>query len=78
MVRTGPHWWGPFEVGKVPDEGHESIIGDVKSSELGGGGVFFLLGLPIGAPLVLAVVAFLLGRALGGRLVVLGSYHNRL
>ena len=40
--------------------------------------VFFLLGLPIGAPLVLALVAFLLGRAPGGRLVVLGSYHNRL
>ena len=76
LVRTGPHWWGPLKVGEVPDEGQESIIGDVESSELGG--VFLLLGLPIGALLVLALVGFLLGRALGGRLLVLGGYHNRL
>ena len=71
---------GPFEVGEVPDEGQKSIIGDVESSELGGGGggVFFLLGLLIGGLLVLALVSFLLGWALGGRLIVLGGYHNRL
>ena len=81
MVQTGSHWWGPFEVGEVLDEGQESIIGDVESSELGGGGgggSFLLLGLPIGALLVLALVAFLLRRALGGWLVILGGYHNRL
>ena len=38
LVRTGPHWWGPFEVGEVPDEGQELIIGDVESSGGGGGG----------------------------------------
>ena len=36
LVRTGPHWWGPFKVGEVPDERQKSIIGDVESSELGG------------------------------------------
>ena len=33
LVRTDPHWWGPFKVGEVPDEGQKSIIGDVESSE---------------------------------------------
>ena len=51
-----------------------SIIGDVESSELGG----FLRGLLIGAFLVLALVAFLLGWSLGGRLIILGGYHNCL
>ena len=38
LVRTGSHWWGPFKVGEVPNEGQESIIGNVESGELGGGG----------------------------------------
>ena len=37
LVRTDPHWWGPFKVGEVPDEVQKLIIGDVESSELGGG-----------------------------------------
>ena len=79
LVQAGPHWWGPFKVGEVPEEGQKSIIGDVESNELGGGGgVFFLLELPIGAFLVLALVTFLLGWALGGRLIILGGYHNCL
>ena len=81
LVRTDPHWWGPFKVGEVPDEGQKSIIGDVESSELGrgeGGVVFFLLRLPIRAFLVLVLVAFLLGLAFGGRLIILGGYHNCL
>ena len=44
----------------------------------GGAGIFLLLGLPIGALLVLALVAFLLGRTLGGRFAVMGGYHNSL
>ena len=44
----------------------------------GGGGVFLLLRLPVGALLALALVAFLFEWALGGQLVVLGGYHNRL
>ena len=44
----------------------------------GGGGVFLLLGLPVGAVLALALAAFLFGWALGGRLVALGGYHNSL
>ena len=81
MVWIGPHWWGPFEVREVPDEGQESIIGYVESNELGGGGgggVYFLLRLLIRALLVLALVAFLLGRALGCLFAVLGGYHNSL
>ena len=38
LVRTVPHWWGPFKVGEVPYESQKSIIGDVESKELGGGG----------------------------------------
>ena len=44
----------------------------------GEGGVFFLLGLPVGALLTLALAAFLFGWSLGGRLVALGGYHNSL
>ena len=44
----------------------------------GGGGIFFLLSLSIGALLALGLIVFLLGRALSGRLVVLGGYHNYL
>ena len=76
LVRTCPHWWGPFEVGEVPDEGQEPVIGDVESSELGG--IFLLLGLPVMALLVLTLVTFLFGRPRGDRLVVLSGYHNRL
>ena len=76
LVRTDPQWWGPFKVGEVPDERQKSIIGNVEMSELGG--VFILRGLLIGAFLVLALVAFLLGGALGGRLIILGGYHNYL
>ena len=36
LVWTYPHRWGPFEVGEVPDDGQEPVIGDVESSELGG------------------------------------------
>ena len=41
LVRTCPHWLGPFEAGEVPDKGQEPVIGDVESSELGGGGLSF-------------------------------------
>ena len=37
LVQTDPHWWGPFKVGEVLNEGQESIIGDVENGELGGG-----------------------------------------
>ena len=42
------------------------------------GEVSFLVGLSIRVLLVLALVAFLLGRTLGGRFPVLGGYHNSL
>ena len=76
MVRTYPHRWGPFEVGEVPDDGQEQVIGDVESSELGG--ILPLLGLPIGALLALALAAFLFGRALSSRLAALGGNHDGL
>ena len=41
LVPISSHWWGPFKVGEVLDERQKSIIGDVESSELGGGGLFF-------------------------------------
>ena len=43
---------GPFETGEVPDKGQDSVIGDVKSSELGGGGggvSFFFSDCPSGS-----------------------------
>ena len=76
LVRSGPHWSGPFEVGEVPNEGQESVIGDVEGSKLGR--IFLLLGLSIGAFLALALIAFLPGRALICGLVTLGGYHNCL
>ena len=78
LVQTCPHWWRPFEVREVPDEGQEPVIGDVESRELGGGGFFLLLGLPVRALLALALVAFLFGWALGSQLVIMCGYHNRL
>ena len=44
----------------------------------GGGGIFLLLGLPVEALMALALAAFLFGRALSGRLVALGGYHDGL
>ena len=76
LVRTCSHRWGPFEVGEVPDDGQEPVIGNVKSSELRG--IFPLLGLPVGALMAFALAAFLFGQALSGRLAALGSYHDGL
>ena len=76
MVRSCPHWWGPFEVGEIADEGQEPVICDVESSELGG--IFLLLGLPAWELLALALTVFLFGQTLGGRLSILGGYHNSL
>ena len=47
LVRTDSHWWGPFKVGEVPNEGQESIIGDVESDELEGS--FFFSDCPSGS-----------------------------
>ena len=76
LVWSCLHWRGPFEVGEIADEGKEPIICNVESSELGG--IFLLLGLPVWELLALALTAFLFGRTPGGRLSVLGSYHNSL
>ena len=78
MVWPGPHWWWPFKIREVPNEGQELIIGNVKCGELGwgeggGGG-----GSRMRALRVFALVAFLLGRTLGSRFAVLGGYHNSL
>ena len=35
LVRTCPHGRGPFELGVIPDEGEQSVVGDVKRDELG-------------------------------------------
>ena len=40
LIRTYSHKWGPFEVGEVPNDGQEPVIGDVESSELGGSFLF--------------------------------------
>ena len=40
LVRTCSHRWGPFEVGEVPDDGQEPVIGNVESSELEGSFLF--------------------------------------
>ena len=42
LVWSCPHWWGPFEVGEIADEGQEPVICDVESRELGGS--FFFSG----------------------------------
>ena len=35
LVRTCPHKRGPFELGVIPDEGEQPVVGDVKRGELG-------------------------------------------
>ena len=67
---------GPFEVEKVPNEGQESVIGDVEGSKLGR--IFLLLSLSIGVFLDLTLIAFLPGRALSRGLIALGGYQNCL
>ena len=76
LVWSCPHWRGPFEVREIANEGQEPVICDVERSELGR--IFLLLGTPVWELLALALTAFLFGRALGGRLSVLGGYHNSL
>ena len=76
LVQTCPHRWGSFEVGEVPNDGQEPVIGDVESSEQGG--IFPLLGLPVGALLDFALAAFLFKGVLSDRLAALGGYHDGL
>ena len=76
LVRTYSHRWGPLEIEEVPDDGQEPVIGDVESGKLGG--IFPLLGFPVGALLALDLVAFLFGRTLSDRLATLGGYHDGL
>ena len=76
LVWTCSHRWGPFEVGEVPDDGQESVISEVESSELGG--IFPLLGLPVGVLLAFALAVFLFRQALSDRLAALGGYHDGL
>ena len=57
LVRTCSPRLGPFEVREVLDDGQEPVIGDVESNELGG--IFPLLGFPVGALLAFALAAFL-------------------
>ena len=79
LVRTCPHRWGPFEVREVLDDGQELVIGAVESSVMGGGGgIFPLLELPVGALLAFALVAFLFRQALSSQLAALGGYHDGL
>ena len=35
LVRTCPHGWGLLKLGVIPNEGEQSVVGDVKRGELG-------------------------------------------
>ena len=35
LVRICPHWWVPFKLGVIQDEGEQPVVGDVKRGELG-------------------------------------------
>ena len=76
LVRACPPRWGPLEIGEVPNEGEEPVIGDVERSELGG--LLALLRLPIKALLTLVLAALLFRLAFGGRLATLSGYHYSL
>ena len=43
LVRICPHGWGPFKLGVISDKGEQSIVGDVRRGELGGGDPFSFL-----------------------------------
>ena len=76
LVGIFPHGRGPFKVGVVPNEGEQSIIGDVEGAEFGRFPFLFLLFL--GALLTLALASFLFGLAIYGSFAALGSYHHCL
>ena len=76
LVRVCPHRWGALEIGAVPNEGEEPVIGNVERSELGG--LLPLFGLPVRELLTLVLTALWFGWAFGGRLVTLGGYHYSL
>ena len=62
LVRACPHGWGPLEIGEVPNEGEEPVIGDVERSELGG--LLALFRLPVRALLTLVRLLFCLDEPL--------------
>ena len=73
LVRICPHGRGPFELGVIPNEGEQPIVGDVKRGELGK--IPFIFKLFSGTLLALALASFLFRMALCGSFVALGSYH---
>ena len=76
LVRACPHRWGPLEIGEVPNEGEQPVIGDVERSELGGLLAFFRL--LVKELLTLVLAALLFGLTFGGRLASMGGYHYSL
>ena len=57
----------------IPDEGEQSVVGDVKRGELGR--IHFLLRLFLGVLLALALASFLFRLDLCGIFSALGNYH---
>ena len=60
----------------IPDEGKQSVVGDVKGGELGR--ISFLFGLLLGTILALALASSLLGLTLYSWFAALRRYHYRL
>ena len=60
----------------IPNEGKQSVIGDVKGGELGR--ISFLFGMLLGTLLALALDSFLLGLTLCSWFAALRRYHYRL
>ena len=67
---------GPFKVKVIPDEGEESVVGDVQWGKLRRFPLSLLL--LSGALLVLSLAPLLLGLPFFGRLAILGSNHHCL
>ena len=59
LVGACPHKWGLLEIGEVPNEGKELVIGDVERSELVG--LLALFRLLVRALLTLVLTALLFG-----------------
>ena len=60
----------------IPDEGKQSVVGDVKGGELGR--IYFLFGLLLGTLLALALASFLFELTLCSWFAALRRYHYRL
>ena len=76
LLGIRPNWWRPDKVRVIPDEGEESVVGDVQWGKLRRFPLPFLLF--SGALMVISLAPLLFRLPLLGRLDILGGNHHCL